>query len=188
MAKVVFNRALRILLATNGMILIAAAMLGPIYALFVDRIGGNLLDASFAGGVLALAAGITTMISGKLSDKVKENELIVVFGYVVVGLGFMLYALVNSIIFLLIVQVIVGIGEAIYSPAFDAIYSKHIDGGKSGEEWGMWESMNYFTTAIGAIIGGYIVTRFGFNMMFFLMAMLCLSSAFYIFRLPRKVL
>ena len=56
------------------MILLAGAMLGPIYALFVEEIGGNLLDASFAGGMFALAAGITTFISGKYSDKIKENE------------------------------------------------------------------------------------------------------------------
>ena len=53
-----FNRALRILLSTNGMILLAGAMLGPIYALFVDKIGGDLMDASIAGGIFALVAEI----------------------------------------------------------------------------------------------------------------------------------
>jgi len=42
------NRGLRILLVTNAMILLAGAMLGPIYAIFVEKVGGNLLDASIA--------------------------------------------------------------------------------------------------------------------------------------------
>ena len=78
MKQPLFNRALQILLSTNAMILMAGAMLAPIYALFVEKVGGDLMDASIAGGIFALAAGLTTLISGKYSDKIKENELIIV--------------------------------------------------------------------------------------------------------------
>lgn len=83
-----FNKPIRILLVTKSLILVSGAMLGPIYALFVEKIGGDLLDASYAFGIYALAAGITTLISGKYADRVKENELIVVFGYGIMGLAF----------------------------------------------------------------------------------------------------
>jgi len=183
-----FNKAIKILLVTNGLILIAGAMLGPIYALFVEKIGGDLLDASSAFGVFALAAGITTLISARYSDKLKENELILVWGYGIMGLGFLGYTLVNSIWALLIVQVIIGLGEAIYVPAFDAVYSKHLDGKKCGREWGAWEATNYFTMALGAVTGGLLVTNLGFNTIFIIMGFLCFASAIYIFLLPRKVL
>ncbi|MBU1036466.1 MFS transporter [Patescibacteria group bacterium] len=183
-----FNKPLKILLITNALILLAAAMLGPIYSLFVEEIGGSLLDASLAGGIFALTAGIVTLISGKYSDKVKENELIVVLGYVFMGIGFLLYTVVNSIWFLFLVQVIIGLGEAIYSPAFDAVYSKHLTKRKSGKQWGIYEAATYFTAAIGAVIGGFIVTYLGFNVIFVLMGVLCLGSALYIYQLPRKAL
>jgi len=186
--KRLFNKQIRILLVTNGLILIAGAMLGPIYALFVKRIGGDLLETSYAFGAYALAAGITTLISGKYADKLKENELIVVFGYGIMGLAFFGYTLVDSVWSLLIVQIIIGFGEAIYAPAFDAIYSKHLDGHKSGREWGAWEAINYFTTALGAVTGGFLVTFFGFNTMFVVMGLLSFASAIYIFRLPRRIL
>ncbi|MBT4828894.1 MAG: MFS transporter [Candidatus Marinimicrobia bacterium] len=188
MKKIFLNKALRILLATNAMIIVAAAMLGPIYALFVKDIGGDLLDASIAGGILALVAGITTLTSGKYSDKIKENELIIVLGYTIMGVGFLLYFWVNSVTFLFIVQAVIGFGEAIYAPAFDAVYSKHLDEHKSGTQWGVWESMNYFTHAMGAFLGGVLVTVFGFQSLFIIMAMLCFGSALYIFHLKRSVL
>lgn len=166
----------------------AGAMLGPIYALFVENVGGSLMDASIAGGIFAFVAGVTTLISGKYSDKVKENKLIVVLGYSIMGIGFLAYFWVTSVFFLFIVQAIIGLGEAIYSPAFDAIYSKHLDQHKSGTQWGAWESMNYFTTAVGAIIGGGLVTFFGFQALFIIMAILCFSSAVYIYHLKRSVL
>lgn len=182
------NRAIRMLVITNGLILVAGAMLAPIYAIYVDIIGGDLMDASFAGGAFALAAGITVLLSGKFSDRVKEQELIVVTGYVVMGMGFLLYIFVDSVIFLFLVQVLIGFGEAFYSPAFDAVYSKHIENSKAGSQWGAWESMNYFTTAIGAVLGGLVVKNFGFTPVFIIMASLCFASALYIYLLPRRLL
>jgi len=186
--KKLFNRQIKILLTTNGLILIAGAMFGPIYAIFVEKIGGSLLDASYAFGIYALAAGTVTLISGKYADRIKENELIVVAGYLIMSLAFFGYTLVNSIQGLLVIQIMIGLGEAIYSPAFDAVYSKHLDGHKSGREWGAWESINYFTTGCGAIAGGILVTALGFQTIFIIMGLLCMGSAIYILRLPRKIL
>jgi len=182
------KKALKILLVTNSFVLLAGAMLGPIYALFVEKIGGSLLDASLTGGVFALTAGIATLIAGKFADKLKRKELIIVFGYTAMGIGFLLYTLVNSIIFLLAVQVLIGLAEAMYSPAFNALYSKHLTRNKAGQEWGAWEATNYFSIAIGAAAGGAVVTNFGFNAIFIAMAVLCFASALYIYNLPRYTL
>lgn len=182
------NRGLRILLLTNSFILLAGAMLGPIQAIFVDKVGGDLMDAGIAGGIFSLVAGITVLLSGRFADKIKEPELVVVIGYIIMGFGFLSYLLVNSTISLFIVQAIIGFGDAIYNPPFDALYSRHLDPGKSGSQWGTWEAMSYFTVSIGAVIGGIIAKNFGFTPLFVIMAFLCLTSAVYIYFLPRKVL
>ena len=53
-----FNKQIKTLLLTDGIIILACAMLGPIYALFVQEIGGDLLDAAYAFAVYAFVAGI----------------------------------------------------------------------------------------------------------------------------------
>jgi len=156
--------------------------------LFVEEIGGNLLDASLTGGFFALAAGITTLIAGKFADKNKRDDLIVAFGYTVLGVGFVLYIFVNSIWFLFGVQILIGFSEAFYTPAFDSLYSEHITRKKVGREWGAWESMNYFAIAIGAGVGGLVVSNFGFDVIFIVMAALCFISALYIFNLKKTAL
>ncbi|MBN2087807.1 MFS transporter [Candidatus Peregrinibacteria bacterium] len=188
MRNFLFNKALRILLITNALILISAAMLGPIYAIFVEKVGGDLLDASIAGGLFALTGGLATLLSGKMSDKVRHSEFIIILGYAFMGTGFFLYQYVNTVEFLFVIQMIIGLGQATYSPAFDKLYSMHLDNGKGGTEWGAWESMYYFTTAAGAFVGGLIVTKFGFNAIFVIMAMLCYLSASYLYLLaPKRV-
>lgn len=182
------NKALNILLITNSVILLAGATLGPIYAIYVEKVGGDLLDASLTSGVFAVVAGITVILSGKYADRMKQPELVIIAGYLIVGAGYLLYMFVDSIWFLLLVQIVLGFGEAIYNSPFDKLYSGHLDLGRSGEEWGLWEALRYFAIAIGAILGGFIVTRFGFNILFVLMAGLCFISAGYIYRLPRRVL
>ena len=64
-----------------------------------------------------------TLITGKYADKIKENELILVLGYILMGIGFALYITVSSVIMLLFVQLVIGFAEAIYAPAFDALYT-----------------------------------------------------------------
>lgn len=184
----ILTRPLKILLATNGMYYVAGAMLGPIYALFVEEIGGDLLDASYAFSIFAIVAGITAYFSGKYTDKIKENELIISLGYLIIGLGYFYYIFVDSVPQLFIAQALIGLGGAIYSPAFDAIYSLKLKKGHAGGAWGIWEVMYYFSTAAGALIGGFVVTYFGFTPLFIIMGLLAVSSAFYIWILPRKVL
>ena len=189
MRKAIFNHALRVLLATNALILLAGAMLGPIYAIYVTEIGGDLMDASIAGFLFAISAGLITLLSGKFSDKARHSDLVMVLGYTLIGTGFLLYQFVDSVFSLFAIQALIGIGNAVYAPAFDKLYSQHLDRGNYGSEWGTWESMNYFMAAFGALLGGLLVTRFGFSTLFYAMAFLSFMSGFYLYALsPRRVL
>lgn len=183
-----YNKALRILLFTNALILLSAAMLGPIYALFVEEIGGDLLDASFAGGLFAVAGGLTTFLFGKMSDRVRQNQYLISIGYSLMGLGFLLYLWVDSVWMLFVIQCLIGFGEAVYSPPFDKLYSDHLAKTKSGEQWGAWEAMNYFMLAIGAFLGGFIAHKFGFQILFMVMSILSFTSAIYLAILPKKAI
>lgn len=186
--KIFFNSAIRILLCANWIILIASAMLGPIYAIFVQKVGGDLLTMSAASALYYLVGGIVTLFSGKYSDTLKERKSIVIVGYCIMGIGFFYYLWVNSIVSLFLVQVITGLGEAIYSPAFDALYSKHLDQLNAGQQWGAYESSWYFTVAFGSLCGGCLVTLFGFSTMFVVMGLLCFASAIFLSVWPRGTL
>lgn len=186
--KHLFSRATKILLSTDSIVLISVAMLGPFYTIFVENVGGSLFDASLTIAIFAFVAGLTTLISGKYTDKIKEKELVVAFGYTLMGIGFFLYIFVNSIWMLFAIQVLVGFAGAIYSPALNYLHNEHMNKCRIGKIRGTWEAMDYFSVSIGALAGSLIVYFWGFEMLFILMTAFCFGSAFYIYFLPRKVL
>lgn len=173
----VVNKNIKFLLSTNGLILFSGALLGPIYAIFVKDIGGDILDAGFAGAAFAFSAGVTSLIVGIKGDKVKNKARVLSAGYFVVALGFFSYVFVESMTGLLIAQVIIGLGEALYSPMFDALYSQHLDKGKFSSQWGMWECMNYWVSCVAAFGGAFLVQSYGFKSLFIVMGIFALISA-----------
>ena len=151
------------------MFTLAGGLFGPIYAVFVEKIGGDLLTAGTAYAAFAITTGVLIFLISKWEDKAKHLEKFVILGYALSCIGFIGYLLIKEPWHLFIVQIIFGIGEAINTPAWDGLYSKSLDKGKFASQWGLWESMQWIVTAIAAAIGGLIANLFGFRFLFYIM-------------------
>lgn len=177
--KSFINLRLRILLGTNAVIMTAGAMLGPIYALFVEEIGGNILDAGLTYAVYAVVSGIVMIVSGNFSDRFRLEKATMNIGYLLLALAFLLYLKVDSVQNLFLVQVVLGIGQAIYYPAYDSLFSQNLVKGHYGLEWGIDEAKGFFSEALGATLGGFIAFTYGFDVLFICMSCLCLGAMLY---------
>jgi len=96
--------------------------------------------------------------------------------------------MINSLAMLIVLQIILGLGEALGSPAFDSIFAEHLDRNKHVREYGDWKLIYNLTLALGTIVGGFLVVKFGFNVLFITMAFLALISLLIVWRQPRRVL
>ena len=183
------NFILRILLISINLTRLAAGMLAPIYAIFVEEIGGTVIDAGMTMAVFAIAASITSMITGYYADHMKKRVNLVIVGYAITAVVFFLLPWVTSIGFLLIFQVILGMAEAMYWPAFDSLYTQYLDKKHESLEWSQFESSNYLTIAVGAYLGSYIVQLHGFPTLFFTMAGLTALSTIilYVHSLKKRI-
>ena len=182
------NPALKVLLVADALVLTAAAMLTPIYAVFVQEVGGDLLDAGITAAALAFGSALASLVAGKYADGLRNKRMLIIASYAVTGMGFLLFTVVDGVWFLAAVQVMIGLVRAFAEPAYDALYSIHLDKKKEAEEWGEWEAMAYFVGGAGALMGAAIVSYTSFDMLFILMASLCAASAIYMFRVPNKTL
>lgn len=182
------NPAIRALLAADALLLTAAAMLAPIYALFVDRVGGDILAAGITAAALAFGSGFVSLLAGRKIDHIRDKRIILAASTAVLGAGFIGYIFAATIWHLAIIQVVMGVVQAIHATLYDALYSRNLDKGREGEQWGAWEALNYFAAGAGALAGGFLVAKLGFEVMFFAMAVLTFASALYILSLPKKLL
>jgi predicted MFS family arabinose efflux permease len=184
----VMNRSLRILILLNTLFTFVFGIFAPFYAVFVQKIGGDIAFAGLSWGVFAMVSGIMTLLFSRWSLRVKEEELLLATGYAIRCVVFLSYAYMSSMSQLIITQVLWGIAVAIGVPAFDALYSKHTSRESSIAEWGGLEGVSSIATGFAALLGGFIIQTYDFQPIFFVMAGVTFLLALYLWLLPRDVL
>jgi len=186
--KITNQNALKVLFISNGIFVFADRLLGPLYAIFAEKFDANILSVSFSWFVFMLSATIFTFIVARYGDKIKEKEYLLAAGFIIRVISWIIYIFTNSLLMFIFIQVILGIGEAVGSPAFDSIFAKHLDKGAEINEYSTWKLVQNFSLAVASLIGGFIVYFLNFNVLFVLMALLGLFSTVIVLSQPRKLL
>jgi len=163
------KRALKILLYADGLVLFGFGLLAPIYAIFVENIGGNVLDAGITYAIYLFVLGFFTYFISRWENHSKYKEKLLSFSYLLFCFAAVGYFLIVNRYHLFLVQILIGIAEAFNSPVYDGLYSKFLDKGKFVTEWGLYASMRSFVTGLAAIAGAAIAFYFNFKLLFIVM-------------------
>jgi len=180
------NIKLKLLLSASVVGNFSAGLLGPIYALFVQEINGNIMVASISYAIYTLMFASLTTFMGKLEDKKFNKEEMVFIGYLILCIGNLLFLFIKGPLHLYLVQALMGIGVAIVTPAWEALYSLALDKGKESSEWSYWNSGAGLAVAFASLLGGIIVSYYGFKTLFVIMALFHLASTVIAFNLLKK--
>lgn len=185
------KQTIKILLLSSFFINLAAGLFGPLYAVFVLQIGGDLLTAGVAYAGFSIALGIMIFFLGSWEDRVKHQEKLIIISRVLSVIGFFGYLFIRNPVDLFFVQIIFGLAEAIIVPAYDSLYSRNLDKGKAASEWGVFESTRAIVLGAAAVAGGFLAQEYGFSMLFSLMAVISLfslaASLLFYYHSPPKV-
>lgn len=99
------HKQLKLFLIGNSFFVLAVGMLGPIYALFVKKVGGDALVAGTAWAVFMVISGLGVLIMGKIQDNLKRDKPMILIGYALQSLGLIGYYFVSNVAQLFIVQI-----------------------------------------------------------------------------------
>lgn len=176
------NKHIKLLLLSSYLWYLAEGLFGPLYAIFTERIGGNILDITGAYAVYMIVAGILYMFVGKIADK-HSMEKMMVAGYAIYAAGTFGYLLVDTPLKLFMLQALLGAAIALATPTWNALYSKHLDEGKFGEEWGLSDGGPSIISGVSILIGGIIITYADFTVLFLLMGLIQTISTIVTFRI-----
>jgi MFS family permease len=169
----------RVLLYGSTIWYFGEGMLGPIFGVFTQRVGGSILDISWLWAAYLIASGVCTIFVGKLSDARISKEKLLIAGYTLNTLFTFAYLVASTPQRLLIVQLGLGLASALATPTWDALYTRHHDKAHSGFVWGLAGGQAELVTGLAVIAGGLLATYFSFTLLFLTMGIVQALATIY---------
>ncbi len=163
------NKINKILITISFLGFIPIGLIGPIYAIFVKNIGGDLLEIGITYGIFSIISGIFVFTVGRLDSFKKRLRQMVFLGFLILTIAEGCYLVVQNPWQLFMVQILLGIGSGILEPSWDGLFSANLSEEKAASFWSVWAGARDIATGLGAILGGVIVAVFSFKFLFIIM-------------------
>lgn len=173
----VLSKQAKVLLRSSNLWYLGEGMMGPILAVFAERIGGNVLDISWIWATYLIVEGVLTVVVGKVSDKRIRKETLMAIGYALNALFTFGYIFATTPLRLFFVQAGLGVAAALATPTWNALYARH--DGPSGYMWGLADGQAKLVTGAAIVVGGMITFYFSFTMLFLCMGLIQTCAACY---------
>lgn len=162
------NLPLKLLLMGSYLWVFGEGLLGPLYAIFAEDVGGSVLELTGAYAIYLVIAGILMIVVGRVADR-GRSELLMMAGYALNAAATFGYLLVKTPAHLFIVQAILGIALALANPTWDSLFQKYSEEGSVATAWGLEEGGNFIAQGAAMMLGGIILTATSFTALFVIM-------------------
>lgn len=136
--------------------------------------------AGIAAGIYLFSRSILQIPSAHLIDKIrgeKDDFWFMFIFTILIAVIPLLYLVISTPLQLYAVQFILGLFTAVTFPAYMAMFTRHIDKGKEGTEWGIYFTLTDLTSAALAIVGGFVAMSAGFPTLIVAVVVLSLIGA-----------
>jgi len=182
------NKILKILFVYNGIFVLGASLLGPLYAVFVETINPSVLVVSWSWAAFLISAIFFLFVMARVGDRVQKKKYLLLAGYIVRAIAWFLFLFVQSVPALILVQILIGLGEALGTPAFNAIFAAHLNHGKQIADYANYKIVSMAVVTLGTIVGGLVVNSFGFQPLFLAMSGLAILSSIGVLAQSRDIM
>lgn len=169
------NKGYKILLTASLLSGFADNLIGSFYAIFVQKIGGSILDIGYSMTIFSIATGILIMLVGRISDKINK-KFITVLGYLLFALGNFAYLFITHPYQLFALQIVFAIGAACLTAPLTVLFTEFISKKDAGLQWSLGAGGSRITTGLAVLSGTFILKFAGFEVLFITMAILGLIA------------
>jgi len=176
------NPIIRFLIISDTVLVGAAGLLGPVFALFIEDfiVGGNVAVAGIAASIYLLTKSVLQIPIAYLIDKIRgeKDDFWFLFTFtILIAFIPLLYLVIHTPLQLYLVQFLLGFFTAFTFPTYMAIFTRHIDKEKEGMEWGIYFTLTDLTGAAFAALGGLIALTNGFPALIMTVVILSVAGA-----------
>ncbi len=171
------NRVIRHLVVSDFVLNFAFGLLSPIFAVFVLKNiqGGELRVIGLATAFYWIARTATTVPLSRFMDRTngERDEFYFIIGGTFIMSSVPLFYLFASLPWhIYLIQFVLGLANSMAIPAWRILFTDHIDRGRTGFEWSLEDIAIGVSVAISAYLGSLLADKFGFRVVFILLAIL----------------
>lgn len=170
------NTPLKLLLVASSLWYFSEGLLGPLFAVFSEQVGGDLLDITAAWAAYLIVSGLAYPLVGRLLNGSRWKFRMIAVGYGLNTLFTFAYLLVHDTTSLLLVQVGLGLAEAVSTPSWDAFFASRLAERDDTFAWGIAGGHTQFISGIAILVGGLIANFISFQALFVVMGCLNLVA------------
>lgn len=171
------SKIIKTLLMAESFWSFGSGLFFPIFAVFSEKVGGDITDAGIAAAIFIFVTSILEYPIGKLLDHYHE-KFFIVGDYFLEAIVFLGYAFVQNIWQLFLLQIILGVANAIGDPAWESLYGKSTTKKNSGSAWANSHFFIGIFNAAGILLGAYLVNIYGFSAVFIMGAIFSTIAGF----------
>ncbi|MCR4368617.1 MAG: MFS transporter [archaeon] len=171
------NRNLKLVLAASVLIHSGVNLFAPLYAVFIENIGGTLFDAGAAIAIYSILSGVLYFLLKEIPDTGFSKRHMMFAGYIIFFFGYISYLFASSPLHVFGIQALLAIGEAIINPSWSAVIAASLEKGKERENYSKFYGYRSIISGLAALAGGFIANAFGFTIVFGAMAAFALVAA-----------
>lgn len=167
-------------------------LLTPVFAIFiVGKIqGGSTLTVGISSAIYWITKSVLMIPIGMLLDSrptEKDDYLALVCGILVASLVPFGYIFAKFPWHIYLLQGSYGAAMAFVFPGWLAIFSRHIDKGRESTQWCFESTAVGIGMGAAGVLGGWAVSRFGFDPVFIVVGILGLLGALLLLGLRKEI-
>ncbi|MGD9676765.1 MAG: MFS transporter [Vulcanibacillus sp.] len=162
---------------SNLFLFFSFQMLIPTLPAYTELAGGDAFAIGWVIGIYTISALISRPFVGKALDTYNQ-KVILFIGLSIFSLSVISYNWMNTVILILILRFIHGIGWGTTTTSLGAIISEIIPASRRGEGMGYYGLSSTFAMALAPLFGIWIMNTFGFSYLFLISLAMAITSLF----------
>jgi MFS family permease len=159
----------QLLVSAYSLSTFSEAILVPIYAVFVQKVGGDILDAAGAIATFYVVCGLGEIFIHRTTWSKNHRLALMFWGWFIWLGGVVSFLFISNIATLFLAQILTALGNAIANPAYDAELAEHTDNASREKQYGYYEGIQDIFQGIAALVGGVLAFAYGFKLLIVVM-------------------
>ncbi|MEK7162648.1 MAG: MFS transporter [Patescibacteria group bacterium] len=187
------NRLIRFFVIADLLFWSGWGFINPVFALFiVNRIAGaTVVTVGLASAIYWVTKALFQMPVAIYLDKhegERDDFHALVSGLMLAGIAALSFLLVKTVAGLYLVIFLQALAFGLYTPAWSAIFSRHLDRKNNAFNWSLDQTVVGLALGITAFVGSALVAIFGFDAIFICASALSFASAILLLFVPDLIL